>query len=444
MTVDPLAFASVFLNSFCLLCGGIACAFICMETVFERKHAPYLFFAFFAAKMGLIAVSDAMTWFDVRTEWLPTIGSASAVANAFAFFITYYCWKASLFKIGFAGFFADMVSALCMAPTLVAVNSVTGGEPLLSYIGEFGLDSLARPIIMVALFWMALRIAGPILRRLMAHEFKDERPLLFIFCLYLAYVVSTQVSNIDEAYNAVLTPTYQLVFFVLPVAVLLVAARQHIARMRMQHLIRVRDLVAECDDALREQAAFLEQSRDVLDNMAARIERLEAGGARDDLARYLDRLREVCERLRFGTYSDNPALDVVLVAYEERFREQGLQVSYTVSPLANAGEQPALAAQALLEWALLACTARKPRTRGGERATDAKGQAKSAPGVELRAFRRANRLLFEAKVGGSSFGWAWVLRKRLESHVPAGCSIVALERADERLVARMLVEERAL
>ncbi|MDO4401047.1 MAG: hypothetical protein Q4D27_08895 [Coriobacteriia bacterium] len=420
MAIDPLAFASVLLNSFCMLCGGIACAYLCMHAVFEKRHALYLFFGYFVMKMLLISACDAMRWFGVGGDWPDTTGQLIiSVVNVLVYFLNWYTWKTSLLKAGIAGIFADIISVFPMVFAMAIVNIALGAGPSVSYIGTFGIWSLARPLLMVGIFWVLLQFAMPLLKRFVLASFKHERFWLFLFSLYLAYVFSTQIPNVDSSFNAVYSPTYLLILLVLPAVLAYVLVQRHTERKRGERLAHARALMAECDDALRAQSAFLDGSRRTLDELARRIECLQEGGARGDLACYLGDLRAACDRLRFGTYSDNPALDVVLVSYEERFRAAGVAVRYRISPLSCAGEGSALSAQALLEWALQAHEGESP--------------------VDLRAFRRANQVLIEARVPVARqvglparlMGW--------RASVPG--AVVHVDAGDGTLVARMLLED---
>ena len=421
MPVDPLAFASVFLNSFCTLCGGITCAFLCMRALFEQRHSLVLFFGFFFVKMSLLATFDAMRWFELGGDWPDTLGQALIMVLAgIIIFINWYVWDSSLLKVGVAGVFADALSAFPMVFSLALVNMLRGEGAFVTYIGPFSLWSLVRPLLMVGAFWVLLRLVLPLLKRFVNHDFKYERLWLLLFCLFMAFDMSTQLPNVDDSLNVVYSPSYFSVIIMLPLGLgVYVFVRQRMARKRGERLARTRALMAVCDDALCNQSAFLEASRKTLDEVANRIDDLKAGGVRDDLARYLDEMRVTCDRLRFGTFSDNPALDVVLVNYEERFRAAGVLVSYRISPLACAGEQPALSAQALLEWALQMHAGKEP--------------------VGLRAFRRANQVLFEVRVPARR---AWKLSSLLAGYRLLAPGATVRASADRKeLVARVLLED---
>ncbi|MDO4401217.1 MAG: hypothetical protein Q4D27_09775 [Coriobacteriia bacterium] len=421
MPVDPLAFASVFLNSFCALCGGIACAFLCMKSLFKQRHSLAIFFGFFFVKMSAQSVFDAMRWFGLGGDWPDTLGHALVLVLAgIIIFINWYVWESSLLKVGVAGVFADALSAFPMVFSLALVNLLRGEGPFVTYIGPFGPWSLVRPLLMVGAFWILLRLVLPLLRRFVNHDFKYERLWLILFCLFMAFDMSTQLPNVDDSLNVVYSPSYFSAILMLPIGLLVyVLAKRRMARKRGERLARTRALMAACDDALRDQSAFLESSRKTLDEVANRIDELQADGVRDDLARYLNGMRATCDRLRFGTYSDNPALDVVLVNYEERFREAGVTVNYRISPLACAGEQPALSAQALLEWALHMHAGEEP--------------------VGLRAFRRANQVLFEIRVPARRARKLSTLLARYRLLAPGATVRAAAD--GKGLVARALLED---
>jgi hypothetical protein len=217
----------------------------------------------------------------------------------------------------------------------------------------------------------------------------------------------------------------------LPALAVFVAFEWQRVRKEHAYLARSKAIMAQCDEALRSQSSFLTGSRAMLDGLRARITHVQSEGQREDLQRHLDELLAVCNRLRFGTYSDNPALDVVLLSYEQRFTEAGVRVDYQISPLNCNGEHVALNAQALLEWAL----------QGYLRSDDAKNrmprQDGLGPQLKFRAFRRANQLLFEVLL---STGNGYMPYVRSSDRLPVSGTVVSEWRKDGMLGARLLVE----
>lgn len=426
MPIEFFDYASVFLNSMCLLAGGIACAYLSMNTFFARRHAPYLFFAYFVLKMFAVATADTMRWFslgDATTYLICEI--IIAMFGVLVITVTYYTWDGSLAKVGLMGMLTDFIAGFAMVGAVLVSNVVFGVGPVLEYAGKLHPASAVSGCLMVVFFLLLLQIAKPLGRAIVNYSFKYERLVLIFVFANIVFSAVSRVSGVQDDTLADFTGPYMMMLFCVPLVIAFIVIRLHEERKRKLYLARCRYLMSACDDAIRSQSLFLEKSRDVLDGLAERIDRVESDATRKDLRRYLDDLQSVCDSLRFGTYSDNPVLDTVLMRYEEIFKAMGMGISFRVSPLSTASERVAIAAQELLEWA-----ARLVSSADG---------VNGSHEVQFRAFRRANKIFLELSAPRehpSVSHQSWLARRLL-----SGATLVSAKNENGMATVRLMLEE---
>ena len=434
MPVEPLAFASVFLNSFLLLSGGIACAYLTMSAFCRPRHSLVVFWLYFILKMTVVAFVDALGFFGIGAQNVLYGGEVLiALFGLFAYAVIYYCWDESFVKVGILSISADLLTGLAMALSFSFTALLRGDMSEPGYIGYLDIFSFIRPVVMVLLFYLLLQLVKPIGRALVERKLTHER---IFFVLIAAIVMTSCTSRLvigqGDEMRSFFGPLLMSMLLI-PVLALLVIYEWRRVRKRRAYLASSKALMAQCDETLRNQALFLASSRATLDGLRDRIAYAGENNARGDSQRHLDALLSLCDQLRFGTYSDNPALDVVLLGYEQRFAEAGLQVNYRISPLDCNSEQVALAAQGLLEWAYQAY--RRSRSRGiawrGKPTTDAPST------LGFRAFRRANQLFFEVRL---SLGSGRIPYMRISDRLPTAGTVVNELREGNRLGIRLLVE----
>ncbi|MDO4401045.1 MAG: hypothetical protein Q4D27_08885 [Coriobacteriia bacterium] len=427
MNGDALMLAGVFLNSFLFLMSSFACAFMAMEAVFPRRRGLGVFVGYFLIKAIAVSTFDMLHWAGMDGGAVPAAEQGvMAIIGVAVLVVLYHTWDSSPLKLWVMALIMDVIAGLSKSCSL-ALCQIGFGLPFdLGYIGPFNPVSVLAPVFAAGFFWVLLQLMKPLARSIVTFEFKHERLWLALFIVLFAAMQCWQLMTLGSIFLTNFAMVYTLGTVMIPLVAAFVAVRLHMAGVRSRRLERSRAIMAACDDALRAQSAQMDESRALLDDIAARIGRLEAGAEREGLARYLEELHATCNRLRFGTYSDNPALDVVLANYEERFRAFGVRVEYRVTPLACAGGQAALAAQTLLEWAYGAL---------GD------GAIRASSTLGFRAFRRANQLCFEIRVPLASAGKQ--PRPKLRgSLLPAG-TIVAQGQEGRSLFVRLLVRDNA-
>jgi hypothetical protein len=147
--------------------------------------------------------------------------------------------------------------------------------------------------------------------------------------------------------------------------------------------------------SIHEQLPFLEECAAQLDEIAFEAARIGRDVDDADLKEQVARLSNLCNKLRYGLYSDSPVLDVVLVTAEREFEEAGFHVVYRISPLGDEAVTAAMVSQTMLSWALDSCKAakRQPASRfGASRVQPANCESESA--VEFKIIREGEQLVF--------------------------------------------------
>ena len=431
MQVDPLAFASVFANSFLTMLASIFCGYLTFKTFVRPRHSLALFFGFFLLKMLTVSLFDTLSFLEIANEDVSAFGEAViALFGLCVYIVVYYSWDSSFEKVALFGIAADLLTAIAFAISFSFSSWVSSEQVAFGYIGYLGPMSFVRSSLIVAVFYALLQVIKPTGRVFAEHEFKHRIAILSLVLVNVVVSFTSRMVAPADSLGILYGPVF-LIFMLLPVVALFILFEWRRVRAKRAYLERSKAIMAACDEAMRGQSAFLAQSRAELDGLSARIERIEAEGVRGDFREHLDSLLATCDRLRFGTYSDNPALDVVLLDYERRCNELGIRVNYYISPLGGGGERVALAAQALLEWAFQISV----RDAGG---FIRRGTAENSPKMNFRAFRRANRLFLEARV---FVGGGRIPHPRKSDYLPAAGILVDERRTDNTLAVRMLVGE---
>ena len=431
MPVDPLAFANVFLNSSIFLSAGIVCAFLMMDTFFERRHPIVLFLAYFIAKMQVVALFDALAFFGISGQELQAFGDILiALFGVGAYLVNYYTWDAGVAKLGLISIATDLLAGLSMVLAVTFFSWAFGLDGF-QYVGYIDPLTFLQPMLTVAVFVVGMQLLKPVFRAIAQHDFRHEWAFAILIFANILFGATSRITIGRDETLWFFSGPIALAVCVLPVLILFMLSEWRRVRRQREYLTRTREIMVACDEELRSQSLFLEDSRAMLDGLRKRIEWVGSGSDRDDLRGHLDDLLQACDRLRYGTYSDNPALDVVLVDYEQRFNEMGLRAKYRISPLDSEGERVALAAQALLDWAYRVCA------RSANASSMRNREALAAPTVGFRAFRRVNQLFLEAKV---SLGGGRVPYMRVSDRLPMA-GVVRRWRDDDTLGIRLLLEE---
>lgn len=465
--IDAAAFANVFANNLIIIFLGAFVAYAGFNYFLplRRKHA-YAFWAYFLFKCALWGFYDAAFFFGltdgiIRSSWAVIVPVMSIVTYA----ILYITWDSALLKTGLIGIIVDSVGGFC-AVVMIALSSLLfTGEVVTDYVDYISARTFIVAIGQVVLFVMLIRLFGPVGAFIRDYKFKHERPWTIVLMTLLVFVASGKTQGLGVG------GIYSEAFSMLALAVLLLVPhilwRAREARRRHALLARTRTLTRIYDDSLRDQASFLADSRLLLDGLSARITSAEQDAGSLQLAEHLERLRATCNELRFGTYSENPALDVTLVSWKARFDSLGIPVDYRISPLAERGAQASFVVQALFEWVLREfgepeCGSEKdgqsetaamgrnpqpeeprPKRRFLFANTPVKRRKRAGAArpvnIRLHVFRRANQLLVEMRV--ANWGKLSIPHEQVSERLPTSTCYINDYAEGTQKVIRAIVEE---
>ena len=428
--VDLQAFANVFANSMVIISAGAVCAYLGLNRFFPlRAGSIRLFIAYFLAKATIWSFYDAAFFFGIegegiRLSWVVLM----AVMSILTYAVVYITWESSILKIALVALLVDSVSGFVTVAALAVTSMLFSGEVVLDYIGYVRPQTFAFVVCQILLFVVLIRILSPIGYFICDFKFKRERLWTAVFLVAIVLAASTRTQAVSDSAVVYVLMAAFAVLLVVPHALW----RGRMARRQRMLLARAQALARAYDDSLRNQVSFLTESRQLLDELANRIESVDAGVDDADLSEHMDALRKSCDSLRYGTYSDNPALDVMLVSWESRFATMGVPVEYRIAPLPRGGAQVALAVQALFEWVFRECAI----------PDSVKKKPYSVPeGLILRVFHSANQQLIELRI----FAWKGphFPRTRISERMPSQALSVREYSEGTCRVVRVIVEEEA-
>lgn len=377
---------SVFLNSFCFMIAGMMIVIIVMDALFPRRHSLGVFVAYTLVK-GI-----SWSWYDTA-YFLGTVGRleygfqilAPAVFGALSFVVMYYTWKGSFAKFCVGSFCLDSMTGLVTMGVLFLAHEWFDTASAIDNRGYFGAGTVFSCVALVAIVLIMLWLAKPIVSWFRDYEIVHEKAWI---ALVVAGVVTSVVSralSVEQLRDPMLLSTLAAALVIACFAVFL-ANQVRVQWKRRELLGSEAKLMREYDRAIREQVAYLQESSVQLDRLAEDASRLQGDVSNPELTERVAQLRDTCDALRHGVYSDCPALDVVLSVSQKEFEHLGLSVEYRVPPLGDASVQAALLAQPMLAWAAQTCGARGPKAESGQNAAE--------PDIAFRIMRGKGQLGF--------------------------------------------------
>ena len=426
--VSASAFANVFVNNLIVIYAGAVCVFLGLNRFFPlRSGKTWPFWGFFLVKCSLWASFDASSFLGIgggvlQACWVVVV----AVLSIATYAILYAVWESSVLKVGLVSVLVDSLGGFTTVVAMATSNLLFTGEVAFEYVGYLGPRTFATAACQIAIFLPLFKVLSPICRFICDFKFKRERAWTVILMTILVLVASTKTKGIEDSVDAYFMTAILAIMFVAPH----VLWRGHMARRQRMILARTKALTQAYDDSLRNQVEFLAKSKQLLDELASRMD--AAGHDVDSaaMAEHLKSLRKTCDTLRYGTYSDNPALDVMLVSWEERFRALGVSVEYRIAPMVKSGAQAAFIVQVLFEWVFRECAD----------SSTSKGRRSPAPDkLVLRVFRSANQLLVDFRLSawtGRRFPRTWVVER-----MPSQALSLREFGNDQQRSIRIIVEE---
>ena len=374
---------SVFLNSLALMAVGACCAYIGLNACFCKRHSTAVFWAYMSTKAIVWSVHDAL-------DLAGMLGGAASVPWDFAiavfgvltYIVLYFTWNTSFCKVGFAGVFVDAFSACSLMAAIYVSHILVGAPEVGDYRACLGPGTAIVAVGNLALFQAIVLIAKPVIRWFANYKIVHEKMWAIAFVVIIIFFTFPRMD-----YAALMANSVPISFALL--IVLLVCLLAYVRQLmraegkRKELLLRERQLAGEYDRALSEQLEYLDASAVALDAIAVDVAQTTRAIGHDGLASYAAQLDAVCARLRYGVYSDWPALDVVLTSFETAFEARGWKVDYRISPLGSASNQAALVAQSMLGWVM----------------EEYEGGGKEGPlALCLRISRKRNQLVFVLQV----------------------------------------------
>ena len=413
---------SIFLNSYAFMIMGAIMTCVGMSMGLPRRHSVGVFVTYMLIKGFLWSLYDVSFMLDTMgtPEYLfqmvgtPTLAVLSYIA-------LYYTWKGEFFRVGLVGFAVDIIMGAAMFPAYLLTDQLFGQPVAFDYRDYLGMSSAVRCLMVAGCILLFLNVARPLFRWLGAHEFSHTNiwQAGVIACVVVATLprMTTTMQVARPVYAAT------AIGFLLAASLMgYVFVRLRSERKRQALLEQETRLAANYAQSIREQLANLDEGSAQLDAIAAEIARLQqnappkdgegSSGNNDDgnggngesdgedspLAAHVQRLRDLCESLRYGTYSDYPALDAALAAFKDEFECAGLKVEYRIPPLDDAAARATLVTQALLTWALEAygdCGLATPPVGKTNVSSETETKASAiSPDISLRIVRSGNQIAF--------------------------------------------------
>ena len=384
---------SAFLNSFLFMVMGAIAVYVGLDMMFSKRHSASVFLVYMLVK-GLL-----WSWYDASFV-LGTLGKfeyafqllGTPLLGVVSYIVLYYTWKSDFYKIG--GFLVDAI--VSVVTTLVFLLA-DGPFPMVApfdYRGYFGVGGLVRCAGMLALILVLLRFVRPLFKWFGSYEFVHKNIWQVVVIISIAAATLPRMTTTMQVARPVLIAIICGVLLLTPF-VAYMASRMRVEQKRKALLEGEIALVEDYAHTIQGQLEYLEKSAVQIDEVAKEVARVQEGVESAYLNEQIDSLKNLCNHLKYGSYSDNPALDVVLTSYEEEFAKEDLQVDYRVQPLGDGAVRAALVSQGILAWALDSCKAAKGR--GGtfkEPSPAAETPCEDGKGIKFRIIREGDQLVF--------------------------------------------------
>lgn len=386
---------SAFLNSVFFMLVGAVVVYVGMSYMFPKRRSARVFIAYMLLKGLLWSLYDA-------SYVLGTIGEleqlfqvvGTPLLGVLSYVVLYYTWEGDFYKIGLGGFILDIITSVSMTPVFLLADKLFPPLAPLDYRGGLGLATLFRCGGMAALNLLFLYIAKPLFRWFGSYEFVHKNVWQVVVIASIVLATLPRMTSDLQVARPILVVFVLAGFLLVPFGAYMIS-RIRVERKRKALLENETRLVEEYVSSIRKQLPFLEESAAQLDVIAAKAAHLKRGVEDEGLKTRVRQLSDLCDRLRYGMYSDTPALDMVLTANAKEFEEAGMQVEYHVSPLGNDANRAALLSQAILSWTLDSCKATKRQGASSIGASQARDIDRgNKPWIEYKIIREGDQLAF--------------------------------------------------
>ena len=427
MDVLSAGFASHLLSYLVLSLTGVWITYYLMSRVFERRHAPFVWWAYFVVKntvSGLIIIA-----LELGAEpWLKDVEAIElSVTSVLSLLVMFYTWKGDYVEVAFCAVASDTFAAVTTIICRLLANTLAGYPPNRGWVTPFDLMTILEVTIRVLTCLVLSRSLAAVLRFVRRVAMRHH---LLASCVVAGFIVYSVGSFYIPVFYA--NMNIQLAYMQWPLLLVVLGAgfvtlrRARDMSRRDQVLDECMQLAQEYDTTVREQLATLNADRIAIEGHERSLTRLREGEADESLAMRIRLLERTYRRLSAGNYCNQPALDAVLSAGAQRLRQAGVRCEVTVAGLPSQGVDPAMAALALLNVA-------------GETVERMGHEGTGNPVVDLRVRGLGEQVLLRMEVPVS---WGPLgVRRSLSTLYREGEELIMERRRGESNVVLMLTSE---
>ena len=423
-------FVSYVLDSSLLSLTGVWITYYLMSHVFEHRHAPFVWWAYFVVK-GTVS-SVIMIVLELGAEpWLKDVEAIElSVTSVLSLLVMFYTWKGDYVEVALCAVASDTFAAVTTFLCRMLVNSLMGYPQSRGWVTPFGLTTILETTIRILVCLALSRQLAAVLRLVKRMAMRHHLVASFIVAGFITYC-SLATFCIPVFYANI---TMQLAYMQWPLLLVVLGAgiftltRARDMSRRDQVLDECMRLAQAYDTTVREQLATLNADRVAIEGNERSLARLREGEADEVIARRIRLLERTYRRLSSGSYCDQPALDAVLSAGAQRLRQAGVRCEVTVAGLPSRGVDPAMAALTMLNVA-------------GETAERVGLKGMEHPVVDLRVRGLGEQVLLRMEVPAS---WGQLnARRSLCTLCREGEELIMERRRGESTVVLMLTSEEA-
>ncbi len=422
-------FVSYVLDSSLLSLTGVWITYYLMSHVFEHRHAPFVWWAYFVVK-GTVS-SVIMIVLELGAEpWLKDVEAIElSVTSVLSLLVMFYTWKGDYVEVALCAVASDTFAAVTTFLCRMLVNSLMGYPQSRGWVTPFGLTTILETTIRILVYLALSRQLAAVLRLVKRMAMRHHLVASCIVACFIVYSVTSfyipvfyMNMNVQLAFMQ-----WPLLFVVLGAGIFTLTRARDMSR-RDQVLDACMQLAKEYDTTVREQLATLNADRIAIEGNEQSLARLREGEADEVIARRIRLLERTYRRLSAGNYCNQPALDAVLSAGAQRLRQAGVRCEITVAGLPSQGVDPAMAALALLNVA-------------GETVERIGHEGTGNPVVDLRVRGLGEQVLLRMEVPVS---WGPLgVRRSLSTLYREGEELIMERRRGESNVVLMLTSEEA-
>lgn len=413
-------------NYLCLSLSGVWITYYLMSRVFARRHAPFVWWAYFVAK-GLVHGALVCGVEIEGLAWLrDSLAVETSVTSILSLLVMFYTWKGDLVEVALCAVVADTFSGTAAVLAHMVANAAMGYPIQSGWKYNLDLFSVIDQVVRVTL---ALALQRPITGLLENVRQVAMRHHLIASCIVAAFLVLFAIESVSPFFVPVdthLTVVECVLLATLLVTGLLVARRARDMSRREEALASCLRLARDYDRVVRAQLAEFNAGRFALEGHERSLARLREGSSDRDVVERIRELERTYRRLSEGNFCDQPALDAVLTAGVRRLRGAGVRCEVTVAGLPSASVEPACAALAMLNVA-------------GEAAERQRNRPDEDQVMELRVRGLGDQTLLHLDVPAS---WGRLgARRALSVLCREGEELVSERRRGSRTVVLMVTTE---